>query len=215
MLTIACVLRSGGHYDSEYVDRLRRGVEQHLSGARFVCLSDVDVSCQRIPLKHGWPGWWSKLELFRPDIEGDLLTLDLDTMIAGDLSDIAGVGKLTVLHDFYAKTLQDGSARLRKNTGVMYLPHADRACIWNEWIKNPEAHMARCGNRGDGMMITELYGDRAQCWQDVLPGQVVSYKCHVRPSQHARETGDGTVPANARVVCFHGEPRPRDVGWRL
>ncbi len=39
---------------------------------RFVCLSDVDVPCERIFLKHGWPGWWSKVELFSEVVLGHL-----------------------------------------------------------------------------------------------------------------------------------------------
>nr|WP_145924153.1 hypothetical protein [Halomonas elongata] len=47
------------------------------------------------PLAHGWPGWWSKLELFRPH-GGDLLYLDLDTVVRGDLQpliDAPAVGR--------------------------------------------------------------------------------------------------------------------------
>jgi alpha-N-acetylglucosamine transferase len=54
---------------------------------RFVCLSNVNVPCERIPLTHNWPGWWSKLELFRPGIfKGRVLYIDLDSIIIGDLS---------------------------------------------------------------------------------------------------------------------------------
>src|SRR6185437_8074786 len=59
MLTVACVLKSGGVYTPEYVERLRSGVGQHLDHYKFVCLSDVDVP-DRIPLENDWPGWWSK-----------------------------------------------------------------------------------------------------------------------------------------------------------
>jgi len=88
-LTIACVLRSGGDFDQEYVERLRDGVAANLSlPHRFVCLSDVEVPCERLALQHGWPGWWSKLELFE-QLKGRVLYFDLDTVIAGSLDEIA------------------------------------------------------------------------------------------------------------------------------
>jgi len=58
MFTVICVLRSGGQYDAEWVRKLRDGVKRNLARPhRFVCLSDVDVPCERIPLQHDWPGW--------------------------------------------------------------------------------------------------------------------------------------------------------------
>src|SRR5262245_61940013 len=87
MLTIACVLKSGGIYDATWVARLRDGVARHLPLThRFVCLSDVEVPCERIPLEHDWPGWWAKVELFK--LKAPVLFFDLDTAIVGDLENI-------------------------------------------------------------------------------------------------------------------------------
>ena len=70
MITILCVLKSGGVYDIEWVRKLRDGVSRNLSQEhRFVCLSDVPVPCRRIPIEHHWPGWWSKIEMFKPGLE--------------------------------------------------------------------------------------------------------------------------------------------------
>jgi hypothetical protein len=38
--------------------------------------------------------------------------------------------------------------------------------------------------------------------QDMVPG-IVSYKVHVKDN--------GGPPSGTRVVCFHGQPKPRDV----
>jgi hypothetical protein len=207
------VLRRSAVYDADYVERLRDGVEKHLPGARFVCLSDVPVPCERIALRHDWPGWWAKMELYRPDIEGDLLYVDLDTAIAGDLSDIAGVGRLTMLADFYWPE--------RVASGLMYLPEGNRAEVWRQWILNPAGHMARCETFddrraiGDQKFLAPILEPAAARWQAILPGQVVSYKVHVRRAQGRKERGNGAVPPGARVVCFHGRPRPRELGWKL
>ena len=197
-MVIACVLRASKEYDAEYVRRLRDGVAKNLKEKhRFVCLSDVDVPCERIELKHGWPVWWSKMELFRPDIGDDILYFDLDTLIVGDLKDIASVRSLTMLSDFY----QGYPA-----SGVMYLPWFERAEVWRRWIKCPDRHRTEQGGNGDGGFLRYVFGKRPARWQDEVPGQIVSYKKDVK--------GNG-IPENARVICFHGRPRPRDLNWTI
>jgi hypothetical protein len=54
-----------------------------------------------------------------------------------------------------------------------------------------------------------VFAGKAARWQDVLPGQVVSYKIHVQlDPKKGKHIGNGLVPAGTRVVCFHGQPRP-------
>jgi hypothetical protein len=100
-------------------------------------------------------------------------------------------------------------------SGMMFLPEAERASVWREWMHDPEAHMKRAGMRGDGGFLNTLWNGHAARWQQLLPGQVVSYKAHVRKSTHAMYSGNGTVPDGARVICFHGRPRPREIGWTV
>jgi len=95
-VTVICVLWQGDFrerpYNPDWVRRLKNMVARNLSiPHRFVCLSNVDVPCERIPLKHDWPGWWSCIELFRPDlpVEGLLLHIELDTLIVDSLNEIA------------------------------------------------------------------------------------------------------------------------------
>lgn len=94
MITVACVYWEGRFrrrrkmYDIEWVTRLKNMVERNLHVPhRFVCLSNVDVPCERIPLIHDWPGWFSKVELHRPGLFTDrVLYLDLDELILKDLT---------------------------------------------------------------------------------------------------------------------------------
>jgi len=92
-VTVACVLWVGDFrkrgYTALWVQRLKNMVEKSLSiPHNFICLSNVnipDVNC--IPLKHDYPGWWSKIELFRNDIPGDrVLSLDLDLILLKDIA---------------------------------------------------------------------------------------------------------------------------------
>jgi len=64
-LSVLCVYKTGKVYSEEYVRNLQNGVSSNLSlDYEFVCLTDsssIDF-CKAIPLKHKWPGWWSKIE---------------------------------------------------------------------------------------------------------------------------------------------------------
>lgn len=201
--TRVCVLRSGGEYRPEHARRLARMVPG------LVCLSDMEVrGVPTIRLRHDWPGWWAKMELFRPDIDGDLFYLDLDTTIAGKIDDLATVGRTTMLSDFYWPD--------RPASGVMYLTEDDRRKVWGRWMISPAANMARYRRDGDQGFIGSVLPD-ARRWQGDFPGRIVSYKADIAargmPGFHdKRSKGNGTVPAGASVICFHGRPRPWDVG---
>lgn len=101
---VACVLWMGEfrnrEYDPEWVLRLQSMVDrQFLKGAdyQFWCITNADINPSvaealgitiRRP-QNSWPGWWSKIELFRPGLfpEGaKVLYLDLDTLIVGGLA---------------------------------------------------------------------------------------------------------------------------------
>jgi hypothetical protein len=162
---------------------------------RFVCLSDVDVPCERIPLEHGWPGWWSKIELFR--LVRPTLYFDLDTAIVGDLTNLAQhamTGRFTMLQDFYAPD--------HYGSGVMSWS-GDTSVIYREFATIPEVHMKKQRARmGDQAFIEELpLMYPIVRWQSVLPDEIVSYKVHC---QHG-------IPANASAVCLHGRPKFADM----
>ncbi len=192
------VLRSGGEYTPAHVARLAGQISEHLPGAEIVCLSDVPVPCTRISLDHDWPGWWAKLECYRPDIEGDLLYFDLDTSIVGPLAAIATTTELTVMSDAYRPE--------RVQSSIMFLPQEKRAQIWQAFTADPVFHMKHGNTRdnwGDQGFLNTFWGRTARRWDRALPGQVVSYKVHCRKG----------VPEGARVVVFHGKPRPWAIGW--
>lgn len=190
---IVLVLRSGGVYDAEDVQRL---LEQ-LPGREVVCLSDVDVPCQRIPLAHDWPGWWSKMEVFRPDLGiGDFLYLDLDTIVRGNTAHMERGRGLALLRDFYRPH--------GLGSGVMFLPAAQRAEVWTAWIANPHRWMAEHRDGGDQEFLERHWLAKAARLQDIYPGEIASYKASPPEEWQA-----------ARVVCFHGRPKPRDVQWKI
>jgi hypothetical protein len=208
--TVLCVLKLGGDYDARYVRALRAGAERSLAGQdrRFLCLTD-DPSLLREPwaepLRHGLPGWWSKLEAFRPGLTGKgerIVYLDLDTVLVRYLvlrpdglgfAMLPGFNRRTNPRDCWASGVMawDGGADLgfllkrylRERSGIA--PGA-----WDQ------EYVAR--------WYAEEAGREPEDVTLAVPG-IVSYKKHVVAEC------DYELPDYARVVCFHGKPRPHQV----
>jgi hypothetical protein len=207
------VLRSGGVYTSEWVAKLQRGVARHLTiPHRFVCFSDVDVPCERIPLLHDWPGWWSKIELFTNPIEGVTLYFDLDTVIVGSLDAIAShPHTFTMAHEFYRPSLLCSTAMAWSG---------DHSYIAKSFAQDPEAFayaydttlVNSCGRIGDQAFIEDAldandpHGFR-DTFRDLFGERsIASYKVH---------NCQDAPPADAAAVAFHGSPKPHQIsdGW--
>mgnify|MGYP001611454496 CR=1 FL=1 len=200
VLTVMCVLRSGGIYTPEWVRKLRDAVERNIVGRhKFVCLSDVEVPCERIDLAVDWPSWWGKIAMFRPGvIDGPTLYFDLDTVITGPVDP-------NVPHDF--AMLQSFWKEDMVGSGVMWfsgqnVPHN----VYTKFVKQPKAYMAHYERNKDGpyvgdqAFIHDTLNKDVPTINDHLPG-IKSYKMHC----HRR------LPADARIICFHGVPRPSEV----
>jgi hypothetical protein len=195
-MRILCVLRSGGEYGPEHVKRLQAQLAA-VGEIDFACLADVLIEgVETIPLRWDWPGWWAKMELFRPDLRGDFLFLDLDMSIVGPIEEL-DVGRLALMRDVY----RPGGLQ----SAIMFLPESERGPIWQEWIRSPEQWRARYRRGGDQAFLERFWLRRAKRLQDLAPGQIASYKADVRD-------GRG-LPKSARVICFHGKPRPWEVGF--
>lgn len=199
MLTVACVLKSGGVYTAEWVAKLRAGVAANLDrDHRFLCLTDMRVPCSYVPLDMRWPGWWSKIELFR--LPPPVLYFDLDTLICGDISEAADIAlstpHLVMLENFYRPG--------KTGSGVMAWSNSDQTMeLYRRFVADPDLHITRHRVGGDQEYIDEN-AEPIRLWQDALPGQFVSYKKHVR-------RGTGAIPEGARVVCLHGNPKFSDM----
>lgn len=199
-ITVACVLRSGGIYDPGWVARLRAGVARHLDWPhRFVALSDIEVPAERQALIHDWPGWWAKIELFRPGLwSGPVLFLDLDSLAVGPLGDIARAATredFVILRDFYRPA--------GWGSGLMaFRPSAATEHLYRAFAADPAAAMAACPG-GDQHWIERNLA-AARLWQDLVPGQILSFKADCDPR--------AGPPDDARLICFHGRPKPCDLG---
>lgn len=180
---IVTVLRSGGHYAADYVERIQQGLAAHSPDERMVCLSDCPVPCERIPLKWDWSGWWAKFEIFAHDYGEPVIYVDLDTLIIGDVTDLYRE-RFTMIPDLYRPQYSQ--------SGVMAWT-GDMRPLYRRFRNDAPRLMQRY--RGDGECIREIAD------HDRFEGDMI---------QSAKIARDRS---NARLICFHGQPRPRDVNW--
>jgi hypothetical protein len=199
-IPVVTVFKSGGEFNEGHVEWLQRQV-----GHPILCLTDSKQPMNdviSIPLKHNWPGWWSKMEMFRDELcLGNFLYTDLDTVfIDGIPSAFQNLTETHVLSDMYGHSWI--------GSGLMFLHHNTRPPIWSAFISNPERAMRESGAGGDQIFINEFLNS-AKIFQKVFPGLIISYKADVLKNRfHKPTNGDLST---AQVVCFHGQPRPWDV----
>jgi hypothetical protein len=197
-LTVACVLyvdKEHTDFNLVYVEKLASTIRRNLTVPhKFVCYSNMDVRFfDRIPLVHDWPGWWSKMEVMDvARLPGRVLLADLDTVLVGNIDEMAKARHTTLIHGFHGRRAPMGS-------GFMMLTQDDRARLWQEFSARPKKHMENF--RGDQDFISPRV-QHARTWQEDFPGQLVSYKLDC-VAKHK-----DVLPEKARVICFHGKPRP-------
>lgn len=141
--------------------------------------------------------WWSKLEVFRPENRDirPCLFIDLDTFIVGNIDPILelSVDRLWLIREFM--DAQSGGA-----SGMFIAPRDGVSdTIWRVAERLTEDHFA--DPYGDGGILRRF---PFSFIPDYVDG-IYSYKSHAL---------SGGYPGNARVICFHGEPKPMTAsGW--
>jgi hypothetical protein len=197
VLSVVCV--QVGNYlgrGPEYVGKLRRSIQRYLTLAHrfYVVTDDAASNYPGMRCKPASPllrGWWQKLRLFKPGMfpEGRVIFIDLDTLILGNIDALASYdGEFAILEDFYR--------RGGYGSGVMLWRSGFGARIWEAY----EAAGFPQGDTGGDQAFLERTAPRAEFLQKRFPGVFESYKVHAREGAHGP------------VVCFHGQPRPHEVG---
>jgi hypothetical protein len=200
MTTLLTVLKSGGRYDAVWVERLAAGARRFApTFERIVCLTDLPLDCagvETIPLRHGWPGWWSKMEAFRPDLGlGTMVLCDLDTIFAADATALAEPGFATMEDYFHKGRVSSAFVRWEGN-GLAFL--------YERFAADPQRWMApgSCGAvpnavHGDQVVIDHLLraaGHPPRFFQDLHPGLLDFY--------HPPKTSYGPL------IVFIGDAKP-------
>lgn len=224
MTTFVCVYTPGEKFYGDYVTKLYAHVRKNTpTGVQFVCLSDADDVLDTIidmkPLIHGFPNWWSKIELFRPGLfEGRVVYFDLDTLILKDLTQF-----IEVCHSEEFMMLRgfNPTARLQGDppaSGIMTW-HTDSNIpeqIYSAFMEDPEGAMANTkytrssrapGQLGDQGFIGQVLGwKNIPKFQDRLPVGYIMGKRHV--------TLYKDTPPPAHIVAWSGYPPLQDVSIR-
>lgn len=173
---------SRGVFTPAWVDRLYRGIRRNYSRPfRMVCWTDRSyefeepIETAQLPLPVDWRTVLNVCYLISAR---RLIVVGLDTVITGNVDHI---------FDW------DGELAAPRDPN-----RPQRACTGIVLARGPLAVMGHT----DMVAIDRL---RPQWIDDLFPGQVLSYKKHVKP----RGLGD------ARIVYFHGREKPHelDLPW--
>lgn len=197
MLTIWCVYW-GDKYEKGYVQRLQSAVARNLSiPHRFKCLTDAHIdgvhTVRQISDKQGW---WQKWDLF--SFVGPALYLDLDVVITGDIAPMCYTDADIRTGLNWAMSGHNGC----QSTAMFWNDARKLIDLYDESICGCWPPFSKPGTLyGDQEMLTKLR-DNKQLEVDYFDSDhLVSYKYHCQNG----------LPNNARVVAFHGEPKPADV----
>lgn len=189
-LTVVCLnWREYLGRGAEYVGKLRRGVERHLTVPyRFVEVTERD-------LPEGRTGWFNKLFLFEM-FDGDVLYLDLDVILTANIDHLVYLARtdrtrIWARDDWsYPATNPQHGREATINSSVLLWHGRKEMRVTERMLR--ETH-------GDQGIITQLF------WPDGIgllpPESVQSYKYDYQ------RNGDPLAP----VVVFHGSPKPHQV----
>lgn len=199
--TIVLVLRSSKDFSFRDVELIAR----HIHGTwvsnippRIICLWDKASTAydlgniEFLPLTNDYPGTWSRMQLYSPEMEQyrPFLYIDLDTAVINSLENIFELVKdpslFIPLEDFYQKG--------QLATGLAWIPANSKKIsnIWEVWKKEGVG-----GSRMDYFLRKAVVPDTF--WQR-LTDTIYYFK---------PKTGGMLkyIPEDANLICFHGKPR--------
>lgn len=218
-LTVVCwKWRAPARYRSQFtathVNVLQRMVARHLRMPhRFLCITDdpAGIACETLPL---WsepsvagipperPNCYRRLRLFARDaaaLVGErYLSLDLDTVICGDITPLVDRAEDFVIWGDTAPGTPYNGSMLLLRTGT-------RPQVWEQFdpTRSPAAGR-RLGYIGsDQAWIGACLGPREARW--TAADGVYSFRNQIQAPR-----GNGRLPVGARIVFFHGQHDPWD-----
>lgn len=173
------VVCTGELYGQEYIDKIKNALERN---------TKYDLSITIIK-ESKFPGWWGKMEFFKPGKR--VVGMDIDTVITGNIDFLFEYsGGFALPFNYFNPQKYAGDIISTSPKFAKYL--------WAEFAKQPDRIMKRY--RSD----QEFYFDylpRADIWQNLAPGKIKSFKADNLQSG----------PDGASLVAFHGRPKPHEV----
>ena len=208
---VICLLW-GTKYSVKFVNILYSMCKRNITGNfKFYCLTDepqqsfikgvIPLPIPNPQLDH----WWNKMHLYNEalGIEGNILYIDLDTVIINNLDEFftfAPENKFCVIKDFGQPTTTINSSVLRYN-----LKHHSH--IWKTYLERKSSFDQF---HGDQNVITELMRDHPQ--KVFIPDEwTYSFKWPTRgePKQYQKyKPEEHPLKPKAKICVFHGHPNP-------
>lgn len=219
MLSVVCFKWGAPGYRSKFeaihVNTLHRMVRRwYPHPFRFICVTDdprgisTDVECAPLWSDHRelrnptWPGHapncYPRLRTFSKEFEQiagkRFVCIDLDVVITGDLTPLWNRSEDFVIY---------ASARANNHyNGSMWLMTAGcRSQVWEDFdpVESPKlANRAGCMGSDQGWIQYRL-GKGEAIW--TVKDGIYAYRTDLKFSQ-------GSLPKDARIVVFHGLPKP-------
>jgi len=208
-MKVICVYRTGGDFSIDYVQRLKNMVDENTSiPHEFICLTDdpsIESICEIIQLRNNFPGWWSKIELFRSDLPDDhYLFFDLDTVIFRGIDELMRLAQST--YDFHMLTGFNKRVPGHPASGIMLGAFPRVSEIYESFLSDPTGIIhslrnERAGMNGDQGWIIERVGWEVKRIQDYLSDGYIIGK-------QMWKNGEGLDKAH--VIAWSGKPRLHD-----
>jgi hypothetical protein len=186
-MQIICV-RTGTMYPIEYVERLRDAVAPH----PLLCVTDQPeeaAGVTNIPAPNGVTGWWTKCWLYSVDAPQPVLALDLDLVFLQPIDPLLDFNGPTTIRDFYT-----GGRRGPHMNGSVTLIDKAYPQVW----ENYRTHQRETE--------TTYPTDQHYLWHCDIPWAFY-------PDAWCQSYRRGTITDETKIVVFHGQPKPHEVGW--
>ena len=196
----ACVLKSGGDYLPEHVIALAKQVERHTTVPyQFICYTDMTIpGIDTIPLEVGHPGWWSVPEVFRT--LGPTVITGIDTIISDNIDCLFEIALESDQSHFWM--IKAFAAWNDYASGIM-IYNGDFSYIWDTFDYDKALKdFSSGGEQEHTKACLRSHDVEIRTIQARVSG-IYSYKKHCMKA----------VPTDARVILFHGKPRPWGVKW--
>lgn len=192
MINVYTVFIKGSVYTKEWVYKLKRGIELNCTIAHnFYCLTNEQLpGINTIKLEHSYPGWWSKMELCRPDIKGRMHYLDLDTIITGNID--------FFLEERESLLFRDWLYPSQRESAMFVLNEDDRTQVWDFWTSDVAGNSFNFV--GDGRVYNFCIGKSVSTLQEKHPGRIYTWKA--MKQDH--------IPMGCKVLVFSGRPKQCD-----
>ena len=214
MQTIVC-MKWGIRYGASFVNRLFRSIKRQTKRpTRLICytddVTDIDqnINCQPLP-KINLPDQitntpWRKISIWQyplSGLDGDVLFLDLDLVITGNLDRFFDYkpGMYCVIENWTQKGLNIG------NTSCFRFPAGKYKSIYAKFQENPEKIWKETH-------IEQIYISREIKEQVFWPENwCTSFKHNLLPVWPLRLWKPAELPRETSIVAFTGKPDPDDV----